>query len=82
MRKFLEIGGLIAGVVLIAFGTAAIVLGVNGRARRLGSERLTGNPQSMRGDAAGSSRLRPDGSEAASIDTSCTGRGRYEPRRD
>ena len=32
MRKFLEIGGVIAGVVLIAFGIAAIYMGVDGRA--------------------------------------------------
>jgi hypothetical protein len=31
MRKVLEIGGLVAGVVLIAFGVVAIVMGVNGR---------------------------------------------------
>jgi hypothetical protein len=31
MRKFLEMGGLLAAVVLIAFGTAAIAMGVNGR---------------------------------------------------
>jgi len=31
MRKVLEIGGLIAGAVLIAFGVVAIVMGVNGR---------------------------------------------------
>jgi hypothetical protein len=31
MRKLLEIGGLIAGALLIAFGVAAIVMGVNGR---------------------------------------------------
>jgi hypothetical protein len=31
MRKILEIGGLIAGAVLIAFGVAAIAMGVNGR---------------------------------------------------
>lgn len=30
MRKALEIGGLVAGVVLIAFGVVAIVMGVNG----------------------------------------------------
>jgi hypothetical protein len=30
-RKILEIGGLIAGVVLIAFGVAAIYMGVDGR---------------------------------------------------
>lgn len=31
MRKVLEIGGLVAGVVLIVFGVVAIVMGVNGR---------------------------------------------------
>src|SRR5947199_10667460 len=32
MRKLLEVGGLIAGVVLIAFGVGAIALSVNGKA--------------------------------------------------
>jgi hypothetical protein len=31
MRKFFEIGGLVAAAVLIAFGVTAIVMGVNGR---------------------------------------------------
>jgi len=31
MRKALEIGGFIAAAVLVAFGVAAIVMGVNGR---------------------------------------------------
>ena len=31
MRKALEIGGFIAAALLIAFGVAAIVMGVNGR---------------------------------------------------
>jgi hypothetical protein len=31
MRKFLEIGGVIAAAVLITFGVVALVLGVNGR---------------------------------------------------
>ena len=31
MRKLFEIGGLVAAAVLIAFGAAAIVMGVNGR---------------------------------------------------
>ena len=31
MRKFFEIGGLLAAIVLIAFGIGALVLGVNGR---------------------------------------------------
>ena len=31
MRKFFEIGGILAAVTLIAFGIGALVLGVNGR---------------------------------------------------
>src|SRR4051794_23414225 len=31
MRKYFEIGGLVAAVVLIAFGVTALVIGVNGR---------------------------------------------------
>jgi hypothetical protein len=31
MRKFLEWGGIAAGIVLVAFGVAALVLGINGR---------------------------------------------------
>ena len=31
MRKVLEIGGLVAGLILIVFGVVAIVMGVNGR---------------------------------------------------
>ena len=31
MKKFLEFGGVAAGIVLIAFGVAAIILGVNGK---------------------------------------------------
>ena len=31
MKKFLEIGGFIAGGVLILFGVAVIALGANGR---------------------------------------------------
>jgi hypothetical protein len=31
MRKVLEIGGLMAGLILIAFGVVAIVMGMNGR---------------------------------------------------
>ena len=32
LRKLFEIGGIIAGVVLIAFGAVAIYMGVDGRA--------------------------------------------------
>ena len=31
MRKLFEIGGLVAAAILIAFGVAALVMGVNGR---------------------------------------------------
>ena len=31
MRKVFEIGGLVAAVVLVAFGATAIVMGINGR---------------------------------------------------
>jgi hypothetical protein len=47
MKRFLEIGGVVAGVVLIAFGVAAIVLGVHGKntvGTNLKWEQITGSP--------------------------------------
>jgi hypothetical protein len=47
MRKFFEIGGLVAAAVLIAFGVAAIVMGVNGRSTvqdSLKLEQIVGSP--------------------------------------
>jgi F0F1-type ATP synthase membrane subunit c/vacuolar-type H+-ATPase subunit K len=47
MRKLFEIGGLVAAAVLIAFGVAAIVLGVNGRdtvGNSLKQEYIVGTP--------------------------------------
>ena len=47
MRKLFEIGGLVAAVVLIAFGITAIVMGVNGRSTvqdSLKLEQITGTP--------------------------------------
>jgi hypothetical protein len=47
MRKFFEIGGLLAGAVLIAFGVAAIVMGFNGRSTvnsSLKQEQIVGTP--------------------------------------
>jgi hypothetical protein len=47
MRRLLEIAGIIAGVVLIAFGIAAIVLGANGRSTvhsNLKQEQIVGTP--------------------------------------
>ena len=47
MRKVFEIGGLVAAVVLIGFGIAAIVMGFNGRStvqNSLKLEQITGTP--------------------------------------
>jgi hypothetical protein len=47
MRKFFEIGGVVAAAVLIAFGIAAIVLSVNGRSTvndSLKQEQIVGTP--------------------------------------
>ena len=46
MRKILEIGGVIAAAVLIAFGVVALVLGVNGRSTvrdSIKQERIVGS---------------------------------------
>jgi hypothetical protein len=47
MRKFFEIGGLVAAVVLVAFGVVAIVMGINGRHvvnNSLKNEYIVGSP--------------------------------------
>ena len=47
MRKALEIGGIVAAAVLIAFGIAAIVMGMGGRSTvnsSLKQEQITGTP--------------------------------------
>jgi hypothetical protein len=47
MRRILEWGGIAAGIVLVAFGVAAIVLGVNGRSTvrdSLKMEQIVGTP--------------------------------------
>lgn len=47
MRKAFEIGGVVAAVVLIAFGITAIVMGVNGRStvtKTLKQEKIVGTP--------------------------------------
>ena len=47
MKRILEIGGVVAGVVLIAFGVAAIVLAHNGKntiASELKFQQITGTP--------------------------------------
>jgi hypothetical protein len=47
VKRFLEIGGVAAGVVLIAFGVAAIILGTNGKntvAHELKLQQIVGTP--------------------------------------
>lgn len=47
MRKVFEIGGMVAAAILIAFGIAAIVMGVNGRSTvndSLKQEKIVGSP--------------------------------------
>src|ERR1041385_7379675 len=56
MRKLFEIGGLVAAVVLIAFGVAAIVMGFNGRSTvnsSLQQEQITGTPDMTPSGIAG-----------------------------
>ena len=47
MRRLLEWGGIVSGVVLVAFGIAAIVMGMNGRSTvsdNLKQEQIVGTP--------------------------------------
>jgi hypothetical protein len=47
MKRFLEIGGVVAGIVLVAFGVAAIVLGTNGKSTvrtELKQQQIVGTP--------------------------------------
>jgi hypothetical protein len=51
MRRLFEIGGIIAGLVLIAFGVAAIVMGVNGRSTvrdALAEQKITATPDAAK----------------------------------
>jgi lambda repressor-like predicted transcriptional regulator len=46
-RKIFEIGGIVAAVVLIAFGAAAVVIGLNGRSTvhsSLAAQKIVGSP--------------------------------------
>jgi hypothetical protein len=65
MKRFLEIGGVAAGVVLIAFGVAAIVLGTNGKSTvstELKQQQITGTsdmtPKGIKAEVAGQSWAR------------------------
>jgi len=47
MKKLLEFGGVAAGIILVAFGVAAIILGVNGKntvSSELKQEQIVGTP--------------------------------------
>ena len=47
MRRTLEIGGILAAVVLVAFGIAAIVMGANGRSTvnsNVAEQKIVGSP--------------------------------------
>jgi hypothetical protein len=47
MRKFFEIGGVVAAAILIAFGITSIVVGLNGRStvhKSLNQEQIVGSP--------------------------------------
>ena len=59
MKKVLEIGGFIAGAVLIVFGVAVIVLGVNGRSTVNSSLKQRADRRLGRHDARPGSRPRP-----------------------
>ena len=59
MRKFFEIGGLVAAVVLVAFGAVAIAMGANGRStvsNELKQQLIVGSPDmtpaAIKGEAA------------------------------
>jgi hypothetical protein len=59
MRKGLEIGGIVAAVVLIAFGVAAVVLGSNGRGTvttELERQNITGTPDMTPAAIAGEAK--------------------------
>jgi hypothetical protein len=65
MRRFLEIGGVVAAVVLIAFGITTIVMGMNGRSTvqdSLKQEKIVGTPD-----------MTPEATAAAAKEAGLTG---------
>jgi hypothetical protein len=59
MRKFFEIGGLVAAAILIAFGIAAVAMGVNGRSTvrdSLKLEQIVGSPDMTPSAIAGEAK--------------------------
>ena len=69
MRKYFEFGGVVAAAVLIAFGIAAIVMGVNGRntvSHSLKQEYIVGSPDMT--PAAITAEAKKAGLNVASLD--------------
>ena len=69
MRKFFEIGGVVAAAVLIAFGIAAIAMGVSGRGtvtHSLKQEHIVGTPDMT--PAAITAEAKQAGLKVASLD--------------
>ena len=70
MRRWLEIGGLVAGVVLVAFGIASLALGINGHSTvqdSIKQEQIVGSPdmtpdgdQGGGGEGGSHERLAPE----------------------
>src|ERR1044072_4333521 len=69
MRKYFEFGGVLAAVVLIAFGITAIAMGVNGRntvSHSLKQEYIVGSPDMT--PAAITAEAKPAGLDVGSLD--------------
>jgi hypothetical protein len=69
MRKLFEIGGVVAAVVLVAFGITAIVMGINGRdtvSHSLKQEYIVGSPDMT--PAAITAEAKKAGLNVASLD--------------
>jgi hypothetical protein len=72
MRRLLQLGGLAAGALLVIFGIAAIVIGINGRNevhQKLREQRITGTPDAaeITGGALQPDELVDTGAEAKSF---------------
>ena len=83
MRKVFEIGGVVAAAVLVAFGVAAIVMGVNGRTTvrdSLKLEQIVGSSDmTPAAITAGGERGRPEGTSSSRRSQSPTSRSTAAP---
>src|ERR671932_2656564 len=73
MRKFFEIGGVVAAAVLVAFGIAAIAMGVSGRdtvSHSLKQEYIVGTPDMT--PAGITAEAKKGGLDVASLDIPST----------